>query len=88
MKAARAPSGVLLTSYEQLRKHSLAVLSVNWGYVVLDEGHKIRNPDADITLLCKQVLAASALFQRPARPTWPHSSCMPCCLLQGLLQSS
>ena len=26
-----------------------------WDYVVLDEGHKIRNPDAEVTLACKQV---------------------------------
>ncbi len=26
-----------------------------WGYCVLDEGHNIRNPNADISLICKQV---------------------------------
>ena len=31
------------------------MLPYNWHYVVLDEGHKIRNPDAQITLCCKQV---------------------------------
>ena len=54
-KAAACPHGIILTSYEQLRKHADDLLDINWGYVVLDEGHKIRNPDADITLLCKQV---------------------------------
>jgi superfamily II DNA or RNA helicase len=56
--AAASPTGVIITSYEQLRKHADDLLDVNWGYVVLDEGHKIRNPDADITLLCKQVRTA------------------------------
>ena len=26
-----------------------------WGYAVLDEGHRIRNPDADVTLMAKQL---------------------------------
>jgi hypothetical protein len=49
------PDGLLLTSYEQLRIQREKLLDVQWGYVVLDEGHRIRNPDADITLVCKQV---------------------------------
>ncbi len=28
---------------------------VAWGVVVLDEGHKIRNPDAEVTLVAKQL---------------------------------
>lgn len=46
----------LVTSYgtagTDLRKH---LLQYKWTFVVLDEGHKIRNPDAQITLLCKQL---------------------------------
>jgi hypothetical protein len=49
------PDGLLLTSYEQLRIQREKLLDVQWGYVVLDEGHRIRNPDADITLVYKQV---------------------------------
>lgn len=30
--------------------------SYDWHYVILDEGHKIRNPNAAVTLACKQVL--------------------------------
>lgn len=29
--------------------------SYDWHYVILDEGHKIRNPNAAVTLACKQV---------------------------------
>eukprot|EP00210_Caulerpa_lentillifera_P008211 g7840.t1 len=54
-KAAGTPNGVILTSYEHFRIYSDEFLSVKWGYVVLDEGHKIKNPDTDITLLVKQV---------------------------------
>ncbi|KAG0309336.1 hypothetical protein BGZ98_003451 [Dissophora globulifera] len=45
---------VLVTTYAGLRIHSSRLLRKNWSYIVLDEGHKIRNPDADITLTCKQ----------------------------------
>ncbi|CAG9466591.1 unnamed protein product [Pedinophyceae sp. YPF-701] len=50
-----ADSGVLVTTYEQLKASREKLLEVPWGYVVLDEGHKIRNPDADVTLTCKQL---------------------------------
>ncbi len=47
---------VLVTSYgtagSDLRKH---LLFHKWAFVVLDEGHKIRNPDAQVTLMCKQL---------------------------------
>ncbi|TPX33997.1 hypothetical protein SmJEL517_g03220 [Synchytrium microbalum] len=46
---------VIVTTYEALRVHRRRLLNVKWGYCVLDEGHKIRNPDADITVTCKQL---------------------------------
>ena len=52
---AASEEGVLLTTYEHVRLFAPQLLTVPWGYVVLDEGHKIRNPDADITQLCKQL---------------------------------
>ncbi|KAF9970227.1 hypothetical protein BGZ73_007096 [Actinomortierella ambigua] len=45
---------VLVTTYAGLRIHARRLLRQEWSYIVLDEGHKIRNPDADITLTCKQ----------------------------------
>ena len=27
----------------------------DWHYVILDEGHKIRNPEAQVTFACKMV---------------------------------
>ena len=44
-----------MTSYSTLRIMRDELLRYQWDYVILDEGHKIRNPDADITLSCKQV---------------------------------
>ncbi|GAB0495304.1 hypothetical protein MMPV_006603 [Pyropia vietnamensis] len=58
LRAVRRPltaPGVLLTSYEQVRRHQKALLRVDWEYVIADEGHKLRNPDAEITLVCKQL---------------------------------
>lgn len=46
---------VIITTYVGLRLHAEALLNVNWGYAILDEGHKIRNPDSDISLTCKQI---------------------------------
>ncbi len=43
------------TTTPQLRLGRDALLPVRWGVVVLDEGHKIRNPDAEVTLVAKQV---------------------------------
>ena len=46
---SQSKSGILLTSYDQLRIQRAELLSINWGYAILDEGHKIRNPDAEVT---------------------------------------
>lgn len=46
---------VLITTYVGLRIHADKLLKVNWAYGVLDEGHKIRNPDSDISLTCKKL---------------------------------
>jgi DNA excision repair protein ERCC-6 len=48
-------NGIVVTTFEGLRRSKDTLLSVNWAYAILDEGHKIRNPDADITLSCKQL---------------------------------
>lgn len=46
---------VLVTTYVGLRIYSKYILPREWGYVVLDEGHKIRNPNSEISLACKRV---------------------------------
>ncbi|GMH02332.1 hypothetical protein Nepgr_004171 [Nepenthes gracilis] len=48
-------SGLLITTYEQLRLLGEKLLDIQWGYAVLDEGHRIRNPNAEITIVCKQL---------------------------------
>ncbi|KAK6143955.1 hypothetical protein DH2020_020775 [Rehmannia glutinosa] len=54
-RVLRSESGLLITTYEQLRLNGDKLLDIEWGYAVLDEGHRIRNPNAEITLVCKQL---------------------------------
>ncbi|KAL3232344.1 hypothetical protein RNJ44_04260 [Nakaseomyces bracarensis] len=53
---------IIITTYVGLRIHSDKLLKVNWAYTVLDEGHKIRNPDADISLTCKKLLCYNRII--------------------------
>ncbi|CEI91751.1 hypothetical protein RMCBS344292_06032 [Rhizopus microsporus] len=46
--------GVLITTYSGVQSYREVLLKHQWGYVVLDEGHKIRNPDSETTLAVKQ----------------------------------
>lgn len=46
---------MLVTTYESLKLYQDKFLAVEWDYVFLDEGHKIKNPDAEITIVCKQL---------------------------------
>ncbi|XP_071941445.1 DNA excision repair protein ERCC-6-like [Antedon mediterranea] len=46
--------GVLITSYSGARLNQDYLLKYQWHYVILDEGHMIRNPNAEVTVVCKQ----------------------------------
>jgi DNA excision repair protein ERCC-6 len=46
---------ILVTTYAGLRVYDQLLLERKWSYAILDEGHKIRNPDANITIKCKQI---------------------------------
>ena len=46
--------GVVITTYDQIRTKLEVLLQHSWHYIILDEGHKIRNPDTGITLAVKQ----------------------------------
>lgn len=56
-----------VTTFENVRRNEHVWTGHNWSYVVMDEAQKIRNPNADITLVCKVrilivTLALSVLF--------------------------
>lgn len=44
---------VIITTYVGLRVYGNLLQPQEWGYCVLDEGHKIRNPNSDISLAAK-----------------------------------
>ena len=54
MKSINRCHGVLITSYTGVVQYQKTLLALDWNYVILDEGHKIRNPDAQATLAVKQ----------------------------------
>ncbi len=43
--------GVLITSYTGLVNNQNEILQYDWHYMILDEGHKIRNPEAQVIIL-------------------------------------
>ncbi|XP_054455945.1 DNA excision repair protein ERCC-6 [Anoplopoma fimbria] len=46
--------GILITSYSAVRNMQDIMQRFDWHYIILDEGHKIRNPNAGVTTACKQ----------------------------------
>ena len=69
---------MLVTSYEQLRLQRNLLLGVPWGCAILDEGHKIRNPDAEVTLVAKQLQTVSpSCHQTPLETSHTPLQCLP-----------
>jgi DNA excision repair protein ERCC-6 len=46
---------VLVTTYAGIQTYGHLLVPVEWQYAVLDEGHKIRNPNAAVTLYAKEL---------------------------------
>ncbi|KAK4570132.1 DNA repair protein rhp26 [Recurvomyces mirabilis] len=46
---------VLVTTYSGLQTYAELLIPIDWEYAVLDEGHKIRNPNTAITIFCKEL---------------------------------
>lgn len=67
---------VVLTTYENIRRHADIWIAHQWSYVVVDEGQKIRNPDADVTIACKRlrtsnrILLSGTPIQNDLRELW------------------
>ncbi|KAL9046349.1 MAG: hypothetical protein Q9214_000796, partial [Letrouitia sp. 1 TL-2023] len=53
---------VLVTTYTGLQTYADLLIPVNWEYAVLDEGHKIRNPNTAITIYCKELKTANRVI--------------------------
>lgn len=46
---------VLVTTYSGLQTYAELLIPMDWEYAVLDEGHKIRNPNTAITIYSKEL---------------------------------
>ena len=53
---------VLVTTYSGLQTYADLLIPVDWEYAILDEGHKIRNPNAAITIYCKELRTANRII--------------------------
>ncbi|XP_053307111.1 DNA excision repair protein ERCC-6 [Spea bombifrons] len=68
--------GILITSYSNVRLMQEELQRYHWHYVILDEGHKIRNPNAAVTLACKQfrtphrIILSGSPMQNNLRELW------------------
>ncbi|KAG7394336.1 DNA excision repair protein ERCC-6 [Phytophthora boehmeriae] len=71
-----AGGGVVISTYENVRQYQSLFLTREWDYVVLDEGHRVRNPDAETTLACKQlrtvhrIILSGTPIQNRLRELW------------------
>lgn len=76
VSTAHKNNGVIVTTYSGLQNNKDILLKWKWGYVILDEGHKISNPDADITLTCKalqtshRIIMTGAPIQNKLQELW------------------
>jgi len=55
MDCAVENNGVIVTTYQTFRLMEDTILMYPWVYVILDEGHHIRNPDVAVTLSVKKI---------------------------------
>ncbi|KKY15630.1 putative dna repair protein rhp26 [Phaeomoniella chlamydospora] len=55
LKNTLTAGGVLVTTYSGLQTYAPLLIPVTWEYAILDEGHKIRNPNTAITIYCKEL---------------------------------
>lgn len=53
---------VLVTTYTGLQTYAEFLVPVDWETAILDEGHKIRNPDAAVTIHCKELRTSSRVI--------------------------
>ncbi|XP_015510313.2 DNA excision repair protein ERCC-6 [Neodiprion lecontei] len=68
--------GILVTSYTGVLTHKELLLNMEWHYIILDEGHKIRNPEAKVTKVVKgfstphRLILTGSPMQNSLRELW------------------
>lgn len=55
-------SDIVITSYDICRNDAEVLAPLNWNYLVLDEGHLIKNPRAKVTMSVKRLLSNHRLI--------------------------
>mmetsp|Transcript_23819 Transcript_23819/g.93650 ORF Transcript_23819/g.93650 Transcript_23819/m.93650 type:complete len:919 (-) Transcript_23819:694-3450(-) len=76
VRALRRSKSALVTTYELVRRNRDPFIVADWAYVILDEGHRIRNPDADVTLTIKRletphrIIMSGSPIQNRLRELW------------------
>ncbi|KAJ8361388.1 hypothetical protein SKAU_G00179130 [Synaphobranchus kaupii] len=71
-----ASHGILITSYSNVRIMQDFLQKYDWHYIILDEGHKIRNPYAGVTIASKQfrtphrVILSGSPMQNNLKELW------------------
>lgn len=53
---------IVITSYDICRNDADVLIPYNWNYLVLDEGHLIKNPRAKVTIAVKRLLSNHRLI--------------------------
>ncbi|GJQ84413.1 hypothetical protein Trydic_g3886 [Trypoxylus dichotomus] len=53
---------IIVTSYQSVLKYKVTLTELDWHYVILDEGHQIRNPGAKISQAVKKFLTPHRLL--------------------------
>ena len=74
-KALGEGRNVIIVNYESLWREPLAtwVLSQDWGWVVLDEAHKIKSPGSKVSRFCARLPACSHRRLALTGTPMPHS---------------
>lgn len=68
--------GILLITYAGVVKYSKDLTARKWHYIILDEGHKIRNPDTQVSKLVKKfqtphkILITGSPMQNSLQELW------------------
>jgi TATA-binding protein-associated factor len=62
MKDSLDKTDIVITSYDVCRNDCEVLEKYNWNYIVLDEGHLIKNPKAKITMAVKKLVSNHRLI--------------------------
>lgn len=62
LKDQLGTTDIVITSYDICRNDAEILTPLNWNYLVLDEGHLIKNPRAKVTIAVKRLLSNHRLI--------------------------